>query len=270
MATDVVPKLSPVHESPPQESHAPSVDGPGQYLGSTALLTLADSRLRLRAHALTQLCKTDRERAMALHNYVKKLPFERPLKVRLRTAREVMDAGRGDATDKSTLLVALLRRCRIPARILYVELNGEILRGLTSRVPRAPRAVVEIWLHSRWVRTDTYIFDAAYIAAARQRLKDHDWEWGYGIHRNGQSIWNGTDDAFLGGYRTEQDPMVVRTLGVFHDPLQFVSTDMFRRNFVSAAGLHWNLLSLLMRKAMRQLRAESDPEPPHGRMRKSS
>jgi transglutaminase-like putative cysteine protease len=259
-----------VHVAPPDESQLPAVDAPSEYLGSTALLTLQDSRLRVRARSITQLCKTDRERAMALHNFVKKLPFERPLKFRLRTAREVMDAGRGDATDKSTLLVAMLRRCRIPARIRYVELNGEILRGLTSQVPRAPRAVVEIWLHSRWVRTDTYIFDTAYIAAARQRLKDHEWEWGYGIHRNGQSIWNGRDDAFLGGYRTEQDPMVLRTLGVFHDPLQFVSTDLFRRNFVGAAGLRWNLLSLLMRKAMRQLRAEGDSGPPAGGMRSSS
>ena len=66
----------------------------------------------------------------------------------------------------TTLLVALLRRCRIPSRIRFVELNGEILRGLTSRMPTAPRPVVEIWLHSRWVRTDTYIFDAAQGRAA--------------------------------------------------------------------------------------------------------
>lgn len=259
-----------MHESRPHESIPPAADDPGAYLGSTALLTLQDSRLRLRARSITQLCKTDRERAMALHHYVKKLPFERALRLRLRNAREVLDAGSGDATDKSTLLVALLRRCGLPARIRYVELNGEILRGLTSRVPRAPRAVVEIWLHSRWVRTDTYIFDTAYIVAARQRLKDHDWEWGYGIHRNGQSIWNGTDDAFLGGYRTEEDPMVLRTLGIFHDPQQFVTTDLFRRNFVAAAGLQWNLLSLLMRKAVRQLRAEGDPEGLGGGMRRPS
>jgi Transglutaminase-like superfamily len=259
-----------VHEPSSDEPSSPALDAPGQYLGSSALLTLLDSRLRLRARSITQLCKTDRERAMALHNYVKKLPFERTLKLRLRTAREVLDAGRGDATDKATLLVAMLRRCRIPARILYVELNGEILRGLTSHVPRAPRAVVEIWLHARWVRTDTYIFDTVYMAAARQRLKDQDWEWGYGIHRNGQSIWNGTDDAFLGGYCTEQDPMVLRTLGIYHDPLQFVSTDLFRRNYVAAAGLQWSLQSLLMRKAMRQLRAEGDPQASAPGMRKSA
>jgi hypothetical protein len=240
----------------PDGSPTPAPESPEHFLGSSQLLDLQDSRLRLRARSLTQLCKTDRERAMAIHSYVKKFPFKRAIKFRLRTARAVMDAGEGDATDKSTLLVALLRRCRIPARIRYVELKGEILRGLTSLMATAPRPVVEIWLDSGWVRTDAYIFDAAYMAAARQRLKDLDWEWGYGIHRNGQSIWNGTDDAFLGGYSTEQDPLVVRTLGVYHDPLQFIRSELFRRNFRSVPGLHWNVQSLMMRKAVRQLREE--------------
>ena len=258
------------HLTLPDGSQNHLTEAPGHYLGSSVLLDLQDSRLRLRACSLTQLCKTDRERAMAVHNYVKKLPFKRPFKLRLRTAREVMDAGEGDATDKSTLLIALLRRCRIPARIRYVELSGEILRGLTSMMATAPRPVIEIWLHSGWVRTDSYIFDTAYMAAARQRLKDHEWEWGYGIHRNGQSVWNGTDDAFLGGYRTEQDPLVLRTLGVYHDPLQFVSSDVFRRNFKPVAGLHWNLLSLMMRKAVRQLRAEGTGSSFDGPRRKRS
>ena len=258
------------HLTLPDGSQSHLTEAPGHYLGSSVLLDLQDSRLRLRARSLTQLCKTDRERAMAVHNYVKKLPFKRPLKLRLRTAREVMDAGEGDATDKSTLLIALLRRCRIPARIRYVELSGEILRGLTSMMATVPRPVIEIWLHSGWVRTDAYIFDTAYMAAARQRLKDHEWEWGYGIHRNGQSIWNGTDDAFLGGYRTEQDPLVLRTLGVYHDPLQFVSSDVFRRNFKPLAGLHWNLLSLMMRKAVRQLHAEGTGSSFDGPRRKRS
>jgi hypothetical protein len=242
-----------------EESQFPASEAPGDYLGSTALLTLQDSRLRLRERSITQLCKTDRERAMALHNYVKKLPWERSVKFRLRTAREVLDAGRGDANDKATLLVCLLRRCRIPARIRYVEINGEILRGLAPGMATVPRPVVEIWLHARWVRTDTYIFDIGFVAAARQRLKDRDWEWGYGIHRNGQSIWNGTDDAFLGGYRTEQDPLVIRTLGVYHDPRQFAATELFRNHFKPAVRLHWNMLSLMMRKAVRELRQEGDP-----------
>lgn len=242
---------------PSTEGSPDSPEAPEHFLGSSALLDLQDSRLRLRAHSLTQLCKTEREQAMALHNYVKKLPFERRLKLRLRTAREVLDTGRGDASDKAALLVALLRRARIPARIRYVELRGEILRGLTSSTGSAPRPVVELWLGGRWVRTDTYIFDVAYVAAARQRLKDQDWEWGYGIHRNGQSVWNGSDDAFLGGYATEKDPMVLQTLGVYHDPLQFARSDYFRRKYpLLSRALQWNILSFAMRKVVRKLREE--------------
>lgn len=240
--------------------HSSSHDSPERFLGSSPLLDLQDSRLRLRARSLTQLCTTDRDKAMAIHNYVKRLPFERPLKLRLRTAREVMDAGRGDASDKSALLIALLRRSRIPARIRYVEVRSEVMRGLAPSKANAFRPIAEIWLDGRWVRTDSYIYDVAYMAAARQRLKDHDWEWGYGIHRNGQSVWNGADDAFLGGYPTEADPMVLQTLGVFDDPLQFARSDVFRdRTRPFAHTLRSNLRALGMRRVLHKLRAEGTP-----------
>lgn len=257
-----------MHEPSADESQPVSFESPEHYLGSSSLLDLQDSRLRLRARSLTQLCKSDREKAMVVHDYVKRLPFERPFKLRLRTAREVMDAGRGDAADKCALLIALLRRIRIPARVRYVEVRGEILRGLTSTTTNRVRPVVEIWLASRWVRTDTYIYDVAYVAAARQRLKDRDWEWGYGIHRNGQSVWNGTDDAFLGGYPTEQDPMVVQTLGVYHDPLHFVRSDLFRSKYRPLARLlHLNMLAFGMRRVVRKLREEGSAKAAPGRVR---
>ena len=39
--------------------------------------------LRLRGHALTQLCKNDREKALAVYGFVKRIPFAKPLKLRL-------------------------------------------------------------------------------------------------------------------------------------------------------------------------------------------
>jgi len=230
---------------------------------SSPILDLEDPRLRVRANAITQLCKTERERAMAVYGFVKRLPFIKPIKTRLRTAREVLDAGKGDAPDKATLLLALLRLIGLPARIRYVELNGEILRGLTSNVTSAARPVAEIWLGERWVRTDTYIFDAAYMAAARQRLKDQDWEWGYGIHRNGHAIWNGIDSAYVGGFTTEEDPMVLADLGLFADPLEFVTSETYRRNHPRLTrALHWNLLAPLIDRAVRDLREEGAPGAP--------
>ncbi|MGE3347769.1 MAG: transglutaminase family protein [Ramlibacter sp.] len=242
---------------PPVPPPAAELEDPGRWLGSTKLLDLEDPKLRLRARALTQLCKNEREKALAIYGFVKRIPFGKPFKLRLRSPREVIDAGRGDAPDKIVVLVALLRLARIPARIRYLELQGDILRGLTSNVTSAARPVAEIWLKGHWVRTDTYIFDATYMAAARQRLKDNDWEWGFGIHRRAQTLWNGVDSAYLGGVPTEQDPMVIADLGVFHDPLEYVSSEVYRGNHPRIArAVQWNMLAPMMDRVVRDLRED--------------
>ncbi len=242
-----------------------------RWLVSTPLLDLEDPKLRLRAHALTQLCKNDREKALAVYGFVKRIPFAKPFKMRLHTPREVIDAGRGDAPDKAALMIAVLRLVGIPARIRYIELRGEILRGLTSNMAAAARPVAEIWLNGGWVSTDTYIFDAMYMAAARQRLKDSGWEWGYGIHRNGQAIWNGVDGAWLGGMPTSEDPMVLADLGLYNDPLEFVSSDIYRSSHPRVArAVHWNVLAPMMERVIRDLREEGASPPPVSANKKPS
>jgi hypothetical protein len=219
-------------------------------------MDLEDPKLRLRVRALVQLCKNERERVLAVYNYVKRLPLARRCKLRLSTAREVYDAGRGDAPDKATLLVAMLRIAGVPARIRYVSLAGEILRGIAPGVAHAGRPILEVWLQERWVRTDTYIFDPACMAAARQRLRDRGWEWGYGIHVHGHMVWNGVEDAFLGGVPTECDLMVVRELGVFDDPAQFLRSRAFRKSHSRLRRIYWNLVAPVADWALRNLRSE--------------
>jgi hypothetical protein len=242
---------------PPLQSVPPELDDPCRWLGSTPLLDLDDPKLRLRAHSLTQLSKNEREKAMAIYGFVKRLTLAKPIKLSLRTAREVIDAGGGDADDKATVLVALLRAAGIPARLRYVELSGEMLHGLVPNMTRAARPLAEIWL-GRWVRTDTYIFDARYMAAARQRLRDSRRACGYGIHVSAQSLWNGTDDAFLGGSATEQDPMVLRELCVVSDPRELLHSKVWRSDYRRfARALHWNIVAPMMGKVIRELREEA-------------
>ena len=246
-------------------------DQPGRWLGNTELLDLEDPKLRLRAHALTQLCKTEREKALAVYGFVKRIPFAKPLKLRLRTARQVIEAGRGDASDKATVLMALMRAAEIPARLRYIELRGEILRGLTSSITSASRPVAEIWLNDGWMRTDTYIFDAVYMAAAQQRLKEHGWDWGYGIHRNGNAIWSAAGDAFLGGVATEKDPMAMNDLGVYSDPLELVSSPAWRASHRPITrALQWNVLAPMMDRVVRELREEGSAAPVAGGKRRTS
>jgi hypothetical protein len=232
--------------------------GQTHWLASTRLLDLGDTKLRLRARSLTQLSKSDREKALAIYGFVKRVPFAKPFKLRLRTPRQVIDAGRGDALDKVGLLVALLRSVEIPARIRFMHLPGTMLRGLISHMSIAARPVAEVWLADRWIATDTYIFDAAYMAAARQRLAEENREFGYGIHREGAAIWNGVHDAFLTGEAVARDHMLGGTEGVFTDPAAFVASQAWRNTHPAvASAVHWNIMVPAMGKVIRKLREEA-------------
>lgn len=239
-------------------THPAALEEPEHWLGPTDLLDLGDAKLRLRARSVTQLSKTDREKALAIYGFVKRVPFAKPFKFRLRGPRQVLEAGRGDALDKVGLLVALLRIVDIPARIRFMHLPGEMLRGLISHMSIAARPVVEVHIGGRWLATDTYIFDAAYMAAARQRLAEEGWSCGYGIHREGASIWNGIDDAFLVGTEVARANLMRGHEGLFEDPLAFVQSPQWKDTHPAiASAVHWNIMVPAMGKVIRELREEA-------------
>lgn len=197
------------------------------WTGSTAMMDLEDPRLRIKSLALTQMCKTDRDKALAIYLFVKRLPFRKTLKLQTRTARQVLDRGEGDAEDKACLLVALLRSSGIGARLVYRELDGKVMRGLTRLVGSAGRPAVQVLLGARWSTTDTFIFDAKYVAAAKSRMQHLRWDFGFGIHYEAQTLWNGQADAFLTGSASHELPI----LGVFHDPLGFADSSTYHKRF---------------------------------------
>jgi hypothetical protein len=228
---------------------------PRRWLDPTPLVDLEDPKLRLRVHALTQLCRNEREKALALYGFVRRLPLSARFGLRVRTAREVLDAGRGGAAEKATLLLAMLRIAGIPARIHYVTCGGELLRGIPGHLREADRPLLEVWLQDQWLRTDTYIFDAECMAAARQRLKESGWEWGYGIHVSGALVWNGFESAYLGGVPTECDLMVLREIGVVRDELDYRARTRLGSLPARIVRLaHWVLVAPFAERAWRRLR----------------
>ncbi|HSW17051.1 MAG TPA: transglutaminase family protein [Ramlibacter sp.] len=244
-------------------------DLPGDWLHSTPLLDLSDPKLRLKARSLTQLVRSERHKALAIYAYVKRLPYAKRIKLEYPTARNVIEQRGGDGDDKATLLVALLRVSGIPARIRYMEMKGVMLRGLVpSENPSdAARPLAEIWLDGRWVRTDTYIFDADYMAAALRHVRSRGWECGWGLHVDADQLWNGKDDALLGGFPTEEDPMLMRTLCVVSDPLELVAPAMRRNGYRyrrSVRALQWNMLAPAMSRSIGRLRAARVVTSLHG------
>lgn len=239
----------------------PVSDDPSDWKDSTQLVDLHDTKLRLRAQSLTQLCRTDREKVLAIYGAVKPITFAKPVKMRLRTAHECLRLKHADAEDKATLFIGLLRAAGFAARLCYIELHGDILRGLTAAIASAGRPVVQVWLDNGWRSTDTYIFDAHYVAAARAKMRAVKWDWGYGVHRRGHALWDGREDAYLTGDDQVAGDISMGVLGWFHDPHDFLVSPVCRERFPRVSrAVRWNVLAPGMNRAVTNLRL-SQPGP---------
>ncbi len=232
-----------------------------RWLAKTKLLNLGDDRLRLKAKALVQLATSDRERLLVVYEFVKAMPYSGPCAEGYQTARQVLDAKTGDAFDKSTLLVAMLRLVNIPARMRFVQLNGDVVRGLAQGVHTLTHPVVECWIDDRWLKTDTHVYDIHYLVTVREKLNAAGWMVGYGIHRNAHSVWDGRDNVFAGFALDKPEGQPLRELGVFDDPRRFDRAMRIGAGPMTwlnhkLCDFRWAMSARAMRRSLRQLRDE--------------
>jgi hypothetical protein len=200
-------------------------DEPRKWLGSSPAFDLHDPRLRLKGLSLTQNAPSPRDKAIALHRFVQRMPYCGGSGTSIMTARQALDAGAGDCYGKTALFVALLRVCRIPARIRFVQLRGDVMHGWLWMRPRhVNHCIAEIWLNEAWVRTDTMVYDRPYMGAAKQALTNHGWRVGYGICADGLEWWDGRRDSYATFVPDDPASMPLRDLGVYDDPISFVAT----------------------------------------------
>ena len=64
-----------------------------RWLVATPLIDLEDPKLRLRVRALTQLCRNEREKALALYGFVKRLRLVARPALRRPRARQAIPPG---------------------------------------------------------------------------------------------------------------------------------------------------------------------------------
>jgi hypothetical protein len=232
-------------------------DAPDLWKASSPLVDLGDPKLRVRTQSLVQTLAGEGDKALALYTFVRRMPLTASTKLQLRSAREVLELGRGDATDKATLLIALLRIAGLPARVRFVATPAEALRGLPCEPSSLPRPFVEVWIAGRWLCTDTYIFDSAYVVAARQRLRRQRQEFGYGIHVEGATLWESHRDAHLLG-ADGAEALASSGAQPWRDPLEYVQSLTGREragHFLRV--LRWNLAAGTLQRRLQAIRAEA-------------
>ena len=230
---------------------------PIDCMGSTRLLDLDDSRLRLRAKSLTQLAVTDVQKAMRVHDFVKSLPFGCVAGFDHVSAAAVLKLGRGDCHTKGTLFVALLRSAGVPARLRFVSLPAAFLWGIFDLGNSViTHAVAEVHLQGRWVQTDTYVTDSLLEAHAAMWLTQQERILGYGIHLQASRYWDGLRDAHGQYHVADAASLPVYDWGVSHDPEHFYANKAHPELQMSwLTRVKWMVAAGVINRRTRQLRS---------------
>ncbi len=175
-------------------------------------------------------CETDRERAVRVHDFVRD-------RVRFGITPWFDDAnpattlrlGFGHCNPKATLFVGLLRELGIEARLHFVTIRNEVLRGLWLERDVLPsllsHAYSEVRIQGTWRRVDSYVVDRALWRGAAARLAERRWRLGFGVHAAGTPDWDGLGDSFS---QLADDAMALEDHGAWEDVRSFAAKRAYR------------------------------------------
>ncbi|MFO1243984.1 MAG: transglutaminase-like domain-containing protein [Ramlibacter sp.] len=238
----------------------PDEDDPRRWRGDTPMLNITDDRLRLRVKTVLQFSRTEPERLRAICNYVAAIPFNVPAFTPMKSTRRTL--ARRHAVgwySKAALFQAMLRAAGFAARVRMIRIGPDMHRGLTDGQGSFVLPVVEVWTGGRWVVTDNYVYDPIYLAVAREAVMRRGWRSGYGVHLDGQTDWNGVDDALIMIVPDRSaGPVPRQYLGVYDDPLSY------QQQIRATAWWRWlwlltrnRITSIRMNRQVRRLRSEA-------------
>lgn len=153
----------------------------------------------------------------------------------------------------------MLRAAGFAARVRMIRIGPDMHRGLTDGQGSFVLPVVEVWTGGRWVVTDNYVYDPIYLAVAREECTRRGWRSGYGVHLDGQTDWNGVDDALIMIVPDRSaGPVPSQYLGVYDDPLSY------QQQIRATAWWRWlwlltrnRITSIRMNRQVRRLRSEA-------------
>jgi len=190
------------------------------------------SLLEVTAH-LTKNAPNDVARALAIYQFVRDaIPFGFTPAFDQAPPEQTLKLGRGHCNPKGALFVAMLRAANIPARLHFVDIANDVLRGLFPAQGGPPsvlnHAFTEVFLNNQWCRVDGYVVDTPLYEAARRRLLKEERPLGYGIHIEGTIRWTGTTDCLI--QYADPASITLADHGPFEDPAAFYQSPAYTQD----------------------------------------
>ncbi len=144
------------------------------YLKPTKMCDSNTPDIISKAGNLTKMALTDKEKAMAIFDYVRD-EIDFIMDPYFQTASNTLKKGIGFCVGKSNLQIAMLRAIKIPARYHIVHLDKEcldpfLLAWVSKQFPPIidHHPICECYLNGKWVACDT-TFDKAFIEGAKKQ-----------------------------------------------------------------------------------------------------
>jgi hypothetical protein len=145
---------------------------------------------------------TEREKAIALHDYVRdhvKFGFNKYF-----DAAEpdyTLTCGVGHCNAKGRLMVALFRAIGLESYQHYVAIHKDILKDALPAfwywmVHEISHCYVEVKVDGTWHAIDSHVVDTPLLKAAQARLAQEGRSLGYGTRVDATNVWDGRSDAF--------------------------------------------------------------------------
>jgi hypothetical protein len=146
---------------------------------------------------------TEREKAIALHDYVReKVKFGFNKYFDATPPDYTLSFGYGHCNPKSRLMVAIFRAAGFESYQHFVVLPKEILKDAVppSRFWMIPaelsHSYVEVEVEGTWCAIDSFIIDTPLLKGAQARLAQEGRSLGYGVRPDSVNTWDGGSDAF--------------------------------------------------------------------------
>ena len=146
---------------------------------------------------------TERENAIALHDYVRenvKFGFNKYFDAT--PPDYTLAYCQGHCNPKSRLMVALFHAANLEAYQHFVVIPKEILKGAipASRFWMIPaelsHSYVEVKVKGVWHEIDSHIVDTPLLKGAQARLAREGRSIGYGVRVDSVNVWDGRSNAF--------------------------------------------------------------------------
>lgn len=189
-------------------------------------MTQITSQLEQLALSVIGDATSERDRARRVHDFVRdSIRYGFTSRFDEATPTETLEAGIGHCNPQTRLFVELARAAGLEAKLHYVTISGEILRGVLPNSPaRISHGFAEVRVDSRWYKVDSYIIDREHASGAAARLLREGRRVGYGFHIAGSVDWDGASDSFS---QLADPAMILEDHGTFESAEDFYRSDAF-------------------------------------------